>query len=320
MGKTRTETKKRPAERFSILIVPRNRSRIRRIEASSRSFKALIAAVGLCASVLAASVAGMLYYRSAYIATHGMRIQAARFVKESSQLAVRVAELEGAVSRTERFAAKIESSAIGKPASVGLGPVDEQDALPDSPRSSPISLGGGMWKSPFGGALSDGLSLSLDRLMKRSDSVERKLHAAFARQQDKLYFWASLPTVWPAQGWVTSEFGARRHWGGRGRLHEGIDIAGPRGTPIIAPGDGVVTYTGYHRGYGNTVIIDHGFGISTVFAHCSSIFAQEGQRVKRGALIAAVGNTGRSTGPHLHFEVQVDGVPVDPRLYLSSRM
>ncbi len=316
MGNHRPDTKRRPAERFSILIVPRNRSKIRRIEASSRSFKVVLSLIVLTVAVLIGSIAGMLSYRGAYLSTHEMRLEAAKFMKEKSELEARLAGLEGAVARTERFAAKIESSAGKKPVSVGLGPVDEQDALPDVPSSGPIKLGASEWKSPFAGSLSEGMKLSLNDLVERNDSVEQRLHAAFAKQQDKLYFWASLPTIWPAQGWVTSEFGVSR---GR-RLHEGIDIAGPRGTPIIAPGDGIVTYTGYHRGYGNTVIIDHGFGISTVFAHCSSVFAQEGQRVKRGGLIASVGNTGRSTGPHLHFEVRVDGVPVNPMMYLSNRM
>lgn len=320
MSDRRTDTKRRPAERFSILIVPRNRSRIRRIEASGTSFKVLVSVVALVLAMLVGSIAGMFSYRSAYISTNEIRLEAAKFMKEKSELTSRLAELEGAVARTERFAAKIESAAGKKPASVGLGPVDEQDGLPDSPRAASLNLGSGMWKSPFAGSLSEGLNLSLDKLSERNDAVEQKLHAAFAKQQDKVYFWASLPSVWPAQGWITSEFGARRGWRGVGRLHEGIDIAGPRGTPITAPGDGVVTYTGYHRGYGNTLVIDHGFGISTVYGHCSSVYAQEGQRVKRGALIASVGNTGRSTGPHLHFEVHVDGVPVDPMMYLSSRM
>ena len=77
-----------------------------------------------------------------------------------------------------------------------------------------------------------------------------------------------------------------------------------------------MTFTGYDHGYGQTVRVDHGYGITTVYAHCSSYYVTEGQRVKRGMLIAAIGNTGRSTGPHLHYEVRVDGVPVNPMLYV----
>jgi len=312
----RTDTKRTPAERFSILVIPRNRSNIRRIEASSWSLKLVLGAGVLFVALLVGSFAAMMSYRSSYLATHSMRVESAKFAKERAQLASRIAELERAVARTQRFAAKIESVERGKPASVGLGPVDEQEAMPEIPESGRAGLGAGMWRSPFASTLSDGFDLSLDELAQINEVVEAKLHRSFAERQDKLYFWASLPTAWPSKGWVTSEFGASRGW----RKHEGIDIAGPRGTPIIAPGDGIVTYTGYRRGYGKTLMIDHGYGISTVYGHCSSLYAEEGQRVKRGALIASVGNTGRSTGPHLHFEVHVDGVPVDPLLYLSSRI
>lgn len=316
-----TDRKKKPAERFSILIIPRNRSRIRRFEATDRTFKFALGGAIAFATILCAAVIAMFVYRGAYVGTEDVRVEAAQYMQERAALLDRVAQLDSAIARTERFAAKLEALAgIGKTDSVGKGPIEEHESLPDVPTAEPIQLGNGMWKSPFVGTLSEGFSLSLKKLAERAGGVEEKLHGLFSRQQDKLYFWASLPSAWPARGWITSIFGAKRGWGRRSRFHEGIDIAGPRGTPIIAPGDGVVTYTGYKGGYGKTVMVDHGYGISTVYAHCSSLFVEEGQRVKRGGLIAAVGNTGRSTGPHLHYEVRVDGVPVDPLLYLADNM
>ncbi|MFA5811121.1 MAG: M23 family metallopeptidase [bacterium] len=276
----------------------------------------LIAAVLIsCAAFI-----GMLCYRSAYLGTESTRIQAAEFMRERASMLSRLQGLEESISRTERFAAKIESSAgIGRGDRVGQGPVDETESLPEMPSTSPLRLGEGMWKSPFSKALTAGLDLSLRKLTERNDAVEEKLHTVFSKQQDKLYFWSSLPSAWPTRGWVTSEFGDRRSWGGN-HIHDGIDIAGPVGTPISAPGDGVVTFTGYKAGYGKAIIIDHGYGISTLYGHCSALYVDEGQRVKRGLLIAAVGSTGRSSGPHLHFEIHVDGVPVDPMLYLSNKM
>ncbi len=267
-----------------------------------------------------ASFAGMLCYRSAYLGTEATRVQAAEFMRERSSMLARLQNLDEAISRTERFAAKIEASAgLGRGERVGQGPVEETDPMPVLPSSSPLRLGEGMWKSPFSKTLSAGLDLSIRKLNDRNDQIEEKLHTVFSKQQDKLYFWASLPSAWPTHGWVTSEFGDRRSWGGR-HIHEGIDIAGPVGTPISAPGDGVVTFTGYKSGYGKAMIIDHGFGISTLYGHCSAVYVQEGQHVNRGLLIAAMGSTGRSSGPHLHFEVHVDGVAVDPMLYLSNKM
>ncbi|HPQ80939.1 MAG TPA: M23 family metallopeptidase [bacterium] len=262
----------------------------------------------------------LVHYYQSFRATEAVRVEAADFMREKAALLGRMAELEASVSRTERFAAKIES-AVGKrdDSLTGLGPVEEDDGLPSverTPGADVSKLGGGIWKSPFSKSLSAGLNLSINNLVNRSDKAEARVHTVFALKQDKAYFWASLPSIWPAQGWVTSEFGVRRGWGGRSRIHEGIDIAAPVGTPIKAPGDGIVTFTGYDRGYGQTVRIDHGYGITTVYAHCSSFYVTEGQRVKRGMMIAAIGNTGRSTGPHLHYEVRVDGVPVNPMLYV----
>jgi murein DD-endopeptidase MepM/ murein hydrolase activator NlpD len=117
--------------------------------------------------------------------------------------------------------------------------------------------------------------------------------------------------VWPTAGRVTSEFGPR--WG---RQHAGIDIGASTGTPIRAGADGTVFFSGWMNGYGNTVIIDHGGGFTTLYAHQSSIVARSGTRVSQGQLIGYVGSTGQSTGPHLHLETRVNGAARNPRAYL----
>jgi murein DD-endopeptidase MepM/ murein hydrolase activator NlpD len=128
---------------------------------------------------------------------------------------------------------------------------------------------------------------------------------------------ASTPSLMPVKGWVTSNFGVRRDpFTQKIKPHEGIDIASRIGTPIIAPADGIVTYTGTKPGYGLLLVIDHGYGISTRYGHNSRFFVSQGMRVKRGMPISAVGNTGRSTGPHLHYEVRINGVPVNPNKFI----
>jgi murein DD-endopeptidase MepM/ murein hydrolase activator NlpD len=124
--------------------------------------------------------------------------------------------------------------------------------------------------------------------------------------------------VWPAKGGVTSGFGMRRHPILRTfRMHSGVDIAAPRGAAVAAAEAGIVLHSGVLGGYGKTVIIDHGGGVSTLYAHCDTLYVGEGQTVTRGQTIARVGSTGLSTGPHLHFEVRVNGAPKDPLAWVK---
>lgn len=119
--------------------------------------------------------------------------------------------------------------------------------------------------------------------------------------------------IWPARGVFTSGFGLRRHpiFGIR-RMHTGVDIGASRGAPVQAAAGGRVIYTGWFGGYGKIVIIDHGGGISTLYAHLSQILTEEGRSVRQGEIVGRVGSTGYSTGPHVHFEVRVNGRPIDP--------
>jgi murein DD-endopeptidase MepM/ murein hydrolase activator NlpD len=122
---------------------------------------------------------------------------------------------------------------------------------------------------------------------------------------------SSSGLIWPVDGPVTSGFGMR--WG---RMHTGIDIAVTTGTPVHASASGTVVYAGWMSGYGNLVAVDHGGGLATAYAHNSSLLVSVGQSVQQGDTIALSGSTGHSTGPHVHFEVRVNGVPVDPLQYL----
>jgi len=128
---------------------------------------------------------------------------------------------------------------------------------------------------------------------------------------------AALPSRWPVRGAVNSEFGQRQSpWGGLPEFHSGIDIGSERGTSLKAPAPGVVIFTGTTPDYGHTVIIDHGHEIRTLYGHLHKILVTQGQRVERGQQFALTGNTGKSSGPHLHYEILVRGQPVNPRSYL----
>lgn len=129
---------------------------------------------------------------------------------------------------------------------------------------------------------------------------------------------AATPSMMPITGYFSSTFGYRRHpISGAYVLHAGVDIAADSGTPVRAPADGVVLFSGYKEGYGKALVVDHGYGIRTIFGHASKLFVTQGQKLKRGEKIAEVGSTGRSTGPHLHFEIRKNGIPMNPVTFIS---
>ena len=129
----------------------------------------------------------------------------------------------------------------------------------------------------------------------------------------------ATPSIWPTSGWVTSGFAWRTSpFTGKREFHKGIDISAPRGTPIYAPARGAVTFSGRDGSYGLSIRLKHNSSLSTRFAHLHRIAIKSGQMVTRGELIGYVGNTGRSTGPHLHYEVRLNGVPVNPKRYILN--
>lgn len=161
------------------------------------------------------------------------------------------------------------------------------------------------------------LAIRIDKSIKSTEMQEQSMTELWQLLSDRQAQLSSTPSVKPAQGWVSSLFGYRPNpFSGRTVLHAGMDIAANVGTPIISPASGVVVSAGYDEGYGRVIDIDHGFGVTTRYAHCSQVFVKIGQRVNRFDVIGSVGNTGRSTGAHLHYEVRVNGVPRNPLLYV----
>jgi len=160
----------------------------------------------------------------------------------------------------------------------------------------------------------------VETLIQRADLLSARFAAVTDSLERNAQRFASVPSIMPTPGWLTSQFSRSRNHPllHISRPHEGIDVAAPMGAPIIAPASGVVVRVAYENGYGNTLEIDHGNGIVTRYAHCSRIDVKGGQRVTRGQTIAAVGSTGLATGPHLHYEIHVNGKVVNPLTYVLS--
>lgn len=171
---------------------------------------------------------------------------------------------------------------------------------------------------PFLGRLGWSAQPDIDGLIARASDLARSFSNVSDTLERNFAKFANMPSILPTQGWLSSQFTRSRfhpilH---ENRPHEGIDVTAPTGTPIVAPAAGRVIRASSDKGYGLTVEIDHGNGIVTRFAHCSRLAVRVGQQVTRGQLIAAVGSTGLSTAPHLHYEIHVNGAPVDPLRYL----
>lgn len=146
---------------------------------------------------------------------------------------------------------------------------------------------------------------------------EKELDELLARVNNNKAYFRSIPNQWPAQGEISSEFGWRSSpFGGGNSFHEGIDIANDSGVAVVAAADGTIGFAGWKGAYGKMLEIDHGYGYKTLYGHNSALLVNEGEQVKKGQQIARMGNTGRSTGPHLHFVVMKDGEAQDPQIYL----
>ena len=156
------------------------------------------------------------------------------------------------------------------------------------------------------------LILQIESQKKSSNTESREL----TENTNPTPFFSSIPNIKPVSGSITSTFGSRVHPIYNVALfHSGVDFSAAEGTRVHSTGDGIVAFSGYDKGYGQKVTIDHGYGFKTTYAHLSKSLVRQGQRVKRGEIIALSGNTGVSTGPHLHYEVEKDNVKVNPTAY-----
>ncbi|MDQ3803986.1 MAG: M23 family metallopeptidase [Acidobacteriota bacterium] len=274
---------------FIVARTSRSRARIRRFSIHRRWLKAsaLMAAAVLCAAAYG------LYGLTQNVTRMGIEEENNRLRMENEIQRRQLQKLENRVDAIEDKSRRLSEEA-------GVAGEAEGDA--------PRGAGG-----PF---------LSLDAasvavVEARAALLEENLKVFEAALRER----ARIPSMWPVEGEATDAFGVRGNpfGGGSSEYHSGQDISAPKGTPVVAPADGTITHAGWQSGYGNLVTIDHGNGLSTRYGHLSKVETVVGQEIKRGELLGLVGSTGRSTGPHLHYEVRIHDEPVSPRHYLPER-
>lgn len=220
----------------------------------------------------------------------------------------KVAHISATLDRVERFDAKLRTAVTqlqDPERNLAIGPVGSDDpaAVPGPAPAGQENL-----------AALPGRLRSLETEAARQEASLRELQEYFDDQKSLL---ASTPSIWPTRGWLTSDFGLRLDpYSADREMHRGLDIATPHGQAVVTPSDGTVVFSGTEGGYGKVLVIDHGYGVKTRYGHLAEVFVHLGQRVARGEKVAGVGNTGRSTGPHLHYEVRVNGIPENPRKFI----
>lgn len=293
--------------RWTIMIVPQGSSASRVIEVSHTMLK-LVASLVLALGVVALLLGYATVSRSIDVA----RTEA--LVSENQALAQTLGQLQGRVSSLADSLVELERRDSRLRLLANLEPID--------PQVRAAGIGGPARPALDAGSVLVGqasaIRVDLNALLRRASL----LSASFAEAADSLATHADrlsrMPSIMPTQGWLSSSFSSLRIHPvlNQARPHEGIDVVAPVGTPILAPGAGTVVSAERETGYGNTVVIDHGHGIITRYAHASRLLVRPGQRVARGDRIALVGNSGLSTSPHLHYEVLVNGQPVNPLRYV----
>ncbi len=294
---------------FTVMVVSDHSQAIRRFRVPRRWLRNA-AYVGAGVGLVALLTIGH------YFALLGASSENAVLKEENAQLRSqillvqeKVAHISATLDRVERFDAKLRTAVTqlqDPERNLAIGPVGSAEVEPAIPGPAPAAEAN---LTALPGKLN-----SLETEASRQEQSLRELQEYFDDQRSLL---ASTPSIWPARGWVTSDFGTRLDpWTADRKMHEGLDIATPHGQPVFAPSDGTVVFAGTETGYGKVLVIDHGYGVKTRYGHLSEIAVHLGDHIKRGDRVAAVGNTGRSTGPHLHYEVRVNGIPENPRKFI----
>lgn len=297
---------------WTLLVVPHGSDSPRTFTLTERALRigsAFAATVGIIAAVGIGVLVSTIGMPTSRIAQRENKLLSQELV----DLKVRLRHLQDTLGVIGKHEERVRLLA-------GLPPVDSQVAqVGIGGPGMPVVTDDPLYRTnPTLGRMAFDTRIDLDKMLRRANMLAK----SFADVSDSLTVhherFQRIPSIMPTAGWLSSHFTRSRfhpilHVN---RPHEGIDVSAPMGAPIVAPAAGVVVRVGREAGYGLVLEIDHGNGIVTKYAHCSRVMVKKGQRVKRGQDIAAVGNSGLSTGPHLHYEIHINGKVVDPLTYV----
>ena len=283
-------------EFYTLIVVPHARARFRKFQVSLRLTRWVAAAAGVLVLVM---VGILVHYTWMAVEMAELR----RLRTENMALATKAKAYEENAGRLQAKVLALQNTVTKLGLMAGV-----EDALPDARVGG---VGGLSRLETAAPSLDIESSLSsLDRTVSALTEKSSQIESVF---EDRHQVLASTPSIWPVRGYLSAGFGNRIDpFTGLKDFHPGIDISTPIGTKVAVPANGVVVFTGVKGGYGNAIVIDHGYGVMTRYAHLDGFNVHPGQRVKRGDVIGFVGNSGRSTAPHLHYEVWVSNQMQNP--------
>ena len=328
-------------ERYSLILVTDVTKPIRRFDVAKRTLVRGAQAAGLFALLLTFGMVDYVRVRMEHAELVRLRVETTQQRERIATFDAAVSDVQSKLGRLAEFERKVRTIAnlpgqaatggedveqvgggdeggdLGA-ASKGSGGLDDEEVAPDPALGSAVPRAPAPERPAAAKAAASGDRVSLlrveaERLGHVAAGQELSLGELVAALEDKHQHLISSPAIWPAKGWLTSRWGPRiSPFTGLRQFHAGIDIAGEMGTDVIAPAHGRVTFVGDKGPLGKTIVIDHGYGVRTHFGHNSEITVRVGQEVERGQVIAKLGSSGRSTGPHLHYAVEVNGKGVNP--------
>jgi murein DD-endopeptidase MepM/ murein hydrolase activator NlpD len=289
--------------RYTILVANRNTGAVRRLTLARRTAVVSVCAIAFVPLLigLGASNADPVELESLRLANESLKIENESYRAATGELAEQIASLQAALTQ------------LGDQAQLDPAARQALEKLPAVIRSNAAGGGAGV------AAATESPDTTIGVLKGLLGAIENRLDFVRSKVESEQALARATPTIWPLAGWLSSGFGHRKDpVDGSADYHAGIDIAANKGTPVRATANGTVQAAAYQGNYGNAVLIDHGFGISTRFGHLSSFAVRPGQHIQRGAIVGYVGSTGRVTGSHLHYEIMLNGRAINPLRFLAK--
>jgi murein DD-endopeptidase MepM/ murein hydrolase activator NlpD len=321
-------------DRYSIIVVAEETAPVRRFEIRKDLVRRLVWCAGVLALLLTVCLGDYIRVRIAHSELGRLRVEVAEQRDQIDRFDTTLNGVRSTLANIGEFERKVRIIA-NLPGSAATGGEEVAEVGVDSPEPEP-QLGDPGGSTPTGAPPPDApsepqarvevgpdepLIAALHRnareLGEMASSQERSLAEVAGQLESKRARLAATPAIWPAKGWLTSRFGTRvSPFTNQKQFHPGIDIAGERGTDVFASAQGKVVFSGNRGPLGKSIIIDHGYGVRTQYGHGDALYVKTGESVQRGQRIATLGNSGRSTGPHLHYVVEVKGKAVNPLDYI----